>query len=1450
MKKLALFGTIAAAAGVVAMWLVARGPEMETVPLPAGGKAPDLPIARTVAPALPASAAERAGNPSRGRIAAADLPFDLNDLVDKCDFAARPMEDGRLGIQAGRHWARFDEAGFEYRPRISAKGERRFDSANSVRFRLDKVRFGSELVYDRKTAHTAAPASAHNVVEYDRGSGIVERYIGRKGGIEQVFVFNEELRGRGDLVVEQKVETALKPAPRSALDGALEFHDSGACRVRYGAATVADASGRTRRILPKYDAATGTLSITIPTSWMDEAVYPVTIDPLVSGPNQISDGNMEVPMPDPDTPMAAGIGYDPVNRVLLAAWVADPSHGEGGPYVVKGCRVHPITCRPLDIPGFVIAPGLQELPTTVRVGYSEGATSPLFLVVYDGGPNIGERYINCVTVNAGSPTPVVGTPLVIAGSNCNNPALAWDDVFQQYLVVYEEQSTNVDVMGLFLDKNGSLLTGDFTIGGEAGCDKYNPDVAFDGVGDFLVVWNRYDGVKFLNIYGGRVDAASQDLDSTDFPSGPASSGVQITDVGYIYSGPSVAADGTGSNWLVVSEGGGPDQILADKVEVAAGSLVISESQLPGFGFNPVASFSSAGESCYLVVASDPGDFVTLVGRRLDLTGSPIDSGDVWLEGGSRNYHTWASIDTPYGTRLAATFDGDYSRPPMVLTMRVDVPTMDSGWIETSWTWQDADNYCPAAAYAELSEVYLVAWQAVGRSDGVAWAVGARLDKNGNQLDGMPLIFGPNVYEPFERQVSVATDGQDFLAIVTTYEEGPTVIGGTPVLAVSPYEDAIPPEGILLAYSYSGPLGFPALAWNDTLAQGLVVYEMDMGDGYFDIYGQRFDHSLNLVGAPILIASGDSNRRPRVAAGGSAGWCVVHENYDSGTSETRARYSIVNSAGGVTVQNQSLPFEFGSYVPDVAFNGANYVAAWRHVGIDGTQVRAARITPAGTLLDAAGIPLITGGAPNLPAITSVGSACFVVCEDWAAENGDLRINIIAADGRVADPFGELIIANAQEETYPCLAPSEAGCAIFYEDGGGTFVEIFGAMYASVPIITTPSLPPAMVGAPYNVPLQVVGGIPPYSFSLASGSLPPGLRLNAGTGVIDGATAAGSQTFNFAIRVTDSFGANSTKNFSIFVRDFNKFTPPTGLVATSSRFLLDFDARARGDSAPDSLIFRGLINSNLLPPNPADLAGDTLHLDIGGAVFDIPLNAKGVFDGPIGEAEVSLKLNVFNGAVDLRIRGADLASAFGALGAYNETVEGKDVVIPVTWMIIPDVGEGPSGSVALTYSYEAVQNERGVGRFKRKDGTASGYFMVTKARFKEVKGAAHELVVYGMFDVGDELVKAASGNWLFSIAAKIFTVPVEMVQQEPSSPKALIAGVGGIRRATFNAKSGLFKIASEPVPAAESLIPLKTSEWLIFRTYLGAEAALQGGTMKARSGFRVWRATTKNYTWGFP
>ncbi len=69
-----------------------------------------------------------------------------------------------------------------------------------------------------------------------------------------------------------------------------------------------------------------------------------------------------------------------------------------------------------------------------------------------------------------------------------------------------------------------------------------------------------------------------------------------------------------------------------------------------------------------------------------------------------------------------------------------------------------------------------------------------------------------------------------------------------------------------------------------------------------------------------------------------------------------------------------------------------------------------------------------------------------------------------------------------------------------------------------IIPTPPPPAAVIGVSYSATLTAKGGLQPFTWALASGTLPPGLSISAG-GVISGTpTAVG--TTNFKVQVTDS------------------------------------------------------------------------------------------------------------------------------------------------------------------------------------------------------------------------------------------------------------------------------------------------------------------------------------------
>jgi uncharacterized protein (TIGR03437 family) len=145
------------------------------------------------------------------------------------------------------------------------------------------------------------------------------------------------------------------------------------------------------------------------------------------------------------------------------------------------------------------------------------------------------------------------------------------------------------------------------------------------------------------------------------------------------------------------------------------------------------------------------------------------------------------------------------------------------------------------------------------------------------------------------------------------------------------------------------------------------------------------------------------------------------------------------------------------------------------------------------------------------------------------------------------------------------------------------------------ITTSSLPAGTVGVSYSQGLAATNGTPPYSsWTIASGSLPPGLTLNSGTGVISGipSTSTGSP-FAFTVTVKDSNGVNSPPaSLSIALASSLTITTtslPNGAVGTSYSQTLG----AAGGTPP----YTWTLSSGSLP------AGLTLN-PTSGAITGVP------------------------------------------------------------------------------------------------------------------------------------------------------------------------------------------------------------------------------------------------------
>jgi hypothetical protein len=97
------------------------------------------------------------------------------------------------------------------------------------------------------------------------------------------------------------------------------------------------------------------------------------------------------------------------------------------------------------------------------------------------------------------------------------------------------------------------------------------------------------------------------------------------------------------------------------------------------------------------------------------------------------------------------------------------------------------------------------------------------------------------------------------------------------------------------------------------------------------------------------------------------------------------------------------------------------------------------------------------------------------------------------------------------------------------------------------ITTTSLPDATLGQAYSQSVTATNGTPPYSWSVVSGSLPPGLTLST-TGT-PSTTISGTPTtlgtYAFTVQVTDSGSGPGTDTQALSITVADTPPPPTGI-----------------------------------------------------------------------------------------------------------------------------------------------------------------------------------------------------------------------------------------------------------------------------------------------------------------
>jgi hypothetical protein len=157
------------------------------------------------------------------------------------------------------------------------------------------------------------------------------------------------------------------------------------------------------------------------------------------------------------------------------------------------------------------------------------------------------------------------------------------------------------------------------------------------------------------------------------------------------------------------------------------------------------------------------------------------------------------------------------------------------------------------------------------------------------------------------------------------------------------------------------------------------------------------------------------------------------------------------------------------------------------------------------------------------------------------------------GNAVPWFGPPVKPGEQMElVFQANAPANPGTYNFQWQLHQSAIGYFGEMSANVsvtvgdgsmPSIGSPASVSAVRGAFFTHTPTATGGVPPYAWRIAAGTLPPGVNLNPNSGALVG-TPSATGTFAVTLQLSDSKNQIAQKGLSITVSE-----PPLGVTTTT-------------------------------------------------------------------------------------------------------------------------------------------------------------------------------------------------------------------------------------------------------------------------------------------------------------
>jgi hypothetical protein len=208
-----------------------------------------------------------------------------------------------------------------------------------------------------------------------------------------------------------------------------------------------------------------------------------------------------------------------------------------------------------------------------------------------------------------------------------------------------------------------------------------------------------------------------------------------------------------------------------------------------------------------------------------------------------------------------------------------------------------------------------------------------------------------------------------------------------------------------------------------------------------------------------------------------------------------------------------------------------------------------IVPAPLVITTQSLPAVAKGAAYSQTLVATGGSGGY---RWTVSAGNLPTGLtLDASGRIS--------GNAD-------GASSSFTAQVTDNAGTVATKTYTIVVATTPTFSgSTTLASGVVATPYSLVVAVVGGQTPYTFSVISGQLPPGLTLNGTTGEIGGRPTQPG-TFTFTVQVRDAAGVQAQSAFSLTIANGVTITSPPILPNGSISVAYQVDLQAAGGAPP--------------------------------------------------------------------------------------------------------------------------------------------------------------------------------------------------------------------------------------------------------------------------------------------